>query len=115
MTYDDWWEQFKDDHEEWRYADSNALRKAAYEAGAASRDAEVAQLRELLNCYNLGGWTDSARLIKERDQLRTELEAARAEIERLENQVQARDAELWGRTQKILQLEQQYLQGQRDF
>ena len=36
-----------------------------------------------------------------------ELEAARAEIERLENQVQARDAELWGRTQKILQLEQQ--------
>src|SRR5574343_592718 len=36
-----------------------------------------------------------------------ELEAAMAEIERLENQVQARDAELWGRTQKILQLEQQ--------
>lgn len=36
-----------------------------------------------------------------------ELEAARAEIERLENQVQAMDAELWGRTQKILQLEQQ--------
>jgi len=81
--------------------------EVGYKAGAASRDAEVAQLRELLNCYNLGGWTDSARLIKERDQLRTELEAARAEIERLENQVQARDAELWGRTQKILQLEQQ--------
>jgi hypothetical protein len=32
--------------------------------------AENGQLRELLNLYNLGGWMDSERLIKERDTLR---------------------------------------------
>lgn len=51
---------------------------------------------------NLEGYREAGK----QDQA-AELEAARAEIERLENQVQARDAELWGRTQKILQLEQQ--------
>jgi len=29
--------------------------------------AENGQLRELMNCYNLGGWTDSFALIQERD------------------------------------------------
>ena len=55
--------------------------------------------------YTLGQLTEAYEAGK-REQA-SELEAARAEIERLENQVQARDAELWGRTQKILQLEQQ--------
>lgn len=50
-----------------------AIYQDGFQAGATSRDAEVAQLRELLNCYNLGGWTDSARLIKERDQLREQV------------------------------------------
>mgnify|MGYP000635539656 CR=1 FL=1 len=30
---------------------------------------ENAQIRELMNCYNLGWWMDSLRLIKERDAL----------------------------------------------
>ena len=44
MNFEEWWEQFSAEHEEWRFADSEALRKAAYEAGAASRDAEVVSL-----------------------------------------------------------------------
>lgn len=40
-----------------------------------ARNAEIAQLRELLNVYNLGGWTDSERLIKERDEARSRLQA----------------------------------------
>jgi hypothetical protein len=39
---------------------------------AAAR-AEAGQLRELLNVYNLGGWTDAERLLKERDAARAEL------------------------------------------
>ena len=34
--------------------------------------AENKAIRELMNCYNLGGWTDSLALIKERDALRAE-------------------------------------------
>jgi hypothetical protein len=44
----------------------------------AERDvlaAENESIRELMNCYNLGGWTDSLALIKERDALRTEKKA----------------------------------------
>ena len=33
------------EHEDWKYADSDALRKASFRAGAASRDAEVASLK----------------------------------------------------------------------
>ncbi len=38
-TSTEWWEQFKLDHSEWQYADRDAIVKAAYEAGAASRPA----------------------------------------------------------------------------
>lgn len=31
---------------------------------------ELAALRELMNCYNLGGWTDAESLQKERDESR---------------------------------------------
>ena len=37
-------------------------------------EAENAALRELMNTYNLGGWTDSLELIKERDALRAALQ-----------------------------------------
>jgi hypothetical protein len=40
---------------------------------------ENAQLRELLNLYNLRGWMDSERLIKERDTLREENAALTAD------------------------------------
>ena len=46
MTYEDWWLEFTSVHPDWRYADSEALRKAAFESGAASRDAEVAKAFE---------------------------------------------------------------------
>lgn len=48
MTFEDWWLNFSSEHEEWRFADSEALRKAAYEAGAASRDAEIHRLQMAL-------------------------------------------------------------------
>ena len=48
MTFDEWWEEFTAEHDEWRYADSQALRRAAFKAGAASRDAEIAELRHLI-------------------------------------------------------------------
>ena len=44
MTFDEWWEDFVAEHDEWKYADSAALRRAAFQAGAASRDAEIAEL-----------------------------------------------------------------------
>ena len=44
MNFDEWWEDFVAEHDEWKYADSAALRRAAFQAGAASRDAEIAEL-----------------------------------------------------------------------
>lgn len=64
------------------------LYVVAFQSGAASRDAEVAQLRELLNCYNLGGWTDSARLIKERDQLREQIKMLQEALEKAYTQIE---------------------------
>jgi len=46
MTYEKWWWEFIAEHEDWRLADSDALRRAAFEFGKASRDAEVAELNE---------------------------------------------------------------------
>lgn len=48
MTFEDWWEQFSAEHEDWRYADSEALRKAAFKAGVASRDADIHRLQMAL-------------------------------------------------------------------
>ena len=45
MTFDEWWEDFVAEHDDWKYADSEALRRAAFQAGAASRDAEIARLK----------------------------------------------------------------------
>ena len=38
-------------------------------------------IRTLMDCYNVGGWTDSLALIKERDQLRAEVERLRDFVE----------------------------------
>lgn len=38
-------------------------------ARIAELKGENSALRELMNCYNLGGWTDSLALIKERDEM----------------------------------------------
>lgn len=38
---------------------------------------ENAAIRELMNCYNLGGWTDSLALKSERDALQSALESER--------------------------------------
>jgi hypothetical protein len=40
-------------------------------------EAKNGSLRELMNCYNLGGWTDAERLQSERDEARRELAASR--------------------------------------
>ena len=44
--------------------------------------AENDQIRTLMSIYNLGCWRDSLTLIKERDALRTELEAVRKDAAR---------------------------------
>lgn len=49
----------------------------------------------------------NAQLQDENAELRAQLAAAQEENGRLENQVLARDAELWGRTQEILGLKEQ--------
>lgn len=46
-----------------------------FEARAKALQAENAAIRELMNIYNLGGWTDSLALIKERDALQAKLTA----------------------------------------
>ena len=50
MNYKQWWEQFVSEHDEWRYADSNALRKAAFEAGQESlrEQLDASQKREVM-------------------------------------------------------------------
>ncbi len=48
MTFDEWWEDFVAEHDDWKYATSEALRRAAFQAGAASRDAEVVSLTNQL-------------------------------------------------------------------
>ena len=50
-------------------------------------EAENAQLRELLNAYNLGGWTDAERLMKERDAARAENAALLAVLKKARNEV----------------------------
>lgn len=47
-------------------------------------EAKNGALRELMNCYNVGGWTDAERLQKERDEARAELAAANERIRELE-------------------------------
>lgn len=68
MNYDEWWEDFVAEHDEWKYADSAALRRAAFQAGAASRDAEVAKW----NTAYTSAAEAAFRLSLERDQLRDE-------------------------------------------
>ena len=70
MNFEEWWEQFSAEHEEWRFADSEALRKAAYKAGAASRDAEVTSLTNQRD-YE---FVRAENALMERDQLRAEIE-----------------------------------------
>lgn len=48
----------------------------------AEARAEASGIRELMNCYNLGGWTDAHALLKERDAARAEAEALRADARR---------------------------------
>ena len=78
MTFDEWWEDFVAEHEEWKYADSAALRRAAFQAGAASRDAEIARLKAIpvryrRMAFNAQLQDEVAELGKENDQLREQV------------------------------------------
>lgn len=89
MTFDEWWEDFVAEHDEWKYADSAALRRAGFQAGAASRDAEIAKLKEDLHfqaCLTkyLMPYQERAVLAeKERDQLRAQINKLRESTELL--------------------------------
>lgn len=54
------------------FAAIDTLRRS-HAATVGRLEAENAQLRELLTMYNLGGWMDSERLIRERDALAREV------------------------------------------
>ena len=49
------------------------VENAALRAELAEKDREIAAIRELMNCYNVGGWTDSVepmkRALKAEDEL----------------------------------------------
>lgn len=47
MTYEQWWWEFIAEHEDWRYADSDALRKAAFEGGQESLRQQLAKEKSL--------------------------------------------------------------------
>ena len=66
MTYEEWRKEFTELNEEWRYADRDALQKAAFNAGIASRDAEIATLRKLKQSWRDIFWESE----QERNQLR---------------------------------------------
>ena len=42
MTYEQWWLEFIAEHEDWKYADSDALRRAAFNGGQESLRQQLA-------------------------------------------------------------------------
>ena len=77
MNFDEWWEEFTAEHDEWRYADSQALRRAAFKAGAASRDTEVVSLTNQRD-YE---YVRAENAEQERDQLRAHIAELVAALE----------------------------------
>ena len=73
MTFDEWWEDFVAEHDDWKYATSEALRRAAFQAGAASRDAEVVSLTNQRD-YE---YVRAENAEQERDQLREQVKMLR--------------------------------------
>ena len=71
MTYEEWWKE-SELNEEWRYADRDALQKAAFNAGIASRDAEVVSLTNQRD-YE---YVRAENAEQERDQLREQVKLA---------------------------------------
>lgn len=61
-------------------SDADTIESLRRERDEALRN--EAAIRELMNCYNAGGWTDSIAVIRERDEARAEAEALRADAER---------------------------------
>lgn len=45
MTYEQWWCEFVAEHEDWKYADSDALRKAAFKGGQESLRQQLSELK----------------------------------------------------------------------
>ena len=83
-------------NDEWRLADKEAAWKFFFAAGKDAPQKVISAQCVKMNQYE--------NIIFE---IRDQLAAAQVENERLENQVLARDAELWGRTQEILGLKDQ--------
>jgi chromosome segregation ATPase len=91
MNYEQWWWQFTSEHDEWRFADSEALRKAAFEAGQESMQQQLAERDEQISDLTVSSDTyfaerNSARDVwrrasKDRDELRQQLSAALDELE----------------------------------
>lgn len=63
------WGKPREEYLEWQAAD--AIDRLEAERDAVVHDAKA--VRELMNVYNLGGWTDAERLQRERDELRARL------------------------------------------
>jgi len=83
-----------------------AVESMAQELGAAKSETEA--IRTLMNCYNLGGWTDSLTLLKERDTLQSKCDEQALEIERLREEWLNAGAEASVLRSKITAMESQH-------
>lgn len=101
MTFDEWWEDFVAEHDEWKYAASEALRRAAFQAGAASRDAEIAKLKSVPMKYRRMAFNaqlqdEVARLEQENDQLRAQINVLRDAFQTfIDEHEECQDADEW--------------------
>ena len=101
MTFDEWWEGFVAEHDEWKYADSAALRRAAFQAGAASRDAEIARLKAIPARYRRMAFNaqlqdEVTRLEQENDQLRAHINMLRDAFQTfIDEHEECQDADDW--------------------
>ncbi len=101
MNFDEWWEDFVAEHDEWKYADSAALRRAAFQAGAASRDAEIARLKTVPMRYRRMAFNaqlqgEVARLEQENDQLRAQINVLRDAFQTfIDEHEECQDADEW--------------------
>jgi len=105
MTYEQWWWEFIAEHEDWKYADSDALRRAAFNGGQESLrqqyDDCVRQLTEdharidRLESEPKGWWH------KEVEDLRHQLAAALAAC-KVKDEALMLPCDRWNKTQFLI-------------
>ena len=83
MTYEDWSKRQGND-----LLSKNELAARAFYAGAASRDAEVAELKRVMKFQAIGNYDYQEELKQERDQLREQVTLLRMKLAKAVNFIQ---------------------------